>query len=349
MTQTKRDGVMVLVSLALAGGMLSGVGAQWAWPLVWLAPLLLLLSLHRCSGFISIWAGFAYGVGEALPCFAAISYGLAMPLIIAGTNAAEWAALAVSVKICLRLKTLSFRLIAIGLVTALWSELVPWRALGLGWDLGSSSIGLAMVRVIGVVGVSVVLMMCACIMLTRQSRHYLRGAAVMIVIGIVVAGTWLPPRSAGAPFRVRLVQGQVPNWAYAQALWVPAVEREIERRYRASLDPPARKADLLVWPETAIRPSPQRSDALERELKRAAVQTEQAIIAGLPVGAPPQQLNQAYVIDKHGRRVGSVAKTSPLPFAENELSAGPMGEVMSIGSRRIGILICSDSLRRSHV
>jgi len=128
----------------------------------------------------------------------------------------------------------------------------PWLSVGYGQIDGPLA---AWAPVGGVYGVSLVAaVLAAALLLLARGTARVRVAAVAVLAALALATAVLGPRRwtepDGAPLRVALVQGAVPQLLK----WQPGERRATMELYR-SLTEGITGADLVVWPEAAI-PAP---------------------------------------------------------------------------------------------
>ncbi|HRW67846.1 MAG TPA: apolipoprotein N-acyltransferase, partial [Candidatus Competibacter sp.] len=121
--------------------------------------------------------------------------------------------------------------------------------------------------------------------------------------------SWVEP--AGPPLRVALVQGNIAQ----DRKWQPAVLEETLRRYvQLSLSEHGR-ADVIVWPETAIPIFQDEVHAFLTALAESARRANVDYVTGIPTGSWETNVFHNSVIGI-GRSPGSYQKRRLLPFGE---------------------------------
>src|SRR5262245_7807137 len=276
------------------------------------------------------------------------------------------------------------RLPAIWLAPALWVTLewlrgwffigFPWAALGYSQYRFHDLVQMA--EVTGVYGVSAVLvlfnMVVAAVLLARGSgaRRNLPALATLtlLVVVLVGLGRWrvaaLDALPATGHLRVGLAQGNVEQ----DKKWDPAFQDETMRRYRElTLDAAHEHPGLIVWPETAAPFFFQEAGPRRDEMLALASEAGVPILFGSPAfrqteSGRLQQLNRVYLVDGHGRELGTYDKMQLVPFGEyvpfsgvlffvsqvvtaiGQLGAGIVPTVFQLPEGRFGALICYEGI-----
>ena len=155
----------------------------------------------------------------------------------------------------------------------------PWLELGysqVDWPLGG------WLAVLGVHGVSLAVALSGGVLaflVASSSRR--RWIALALPLVLWVAGgslgvvEWTQP--AGEPLRVALVQGNIPQ----DRKWIPEMREPTLTRYLA-LSRRHAKADLIVWPETALPAIYQDVEPLARAIDQDLATTGTALLFGVP-------------------------------------------------------------------
>lgn len=156
----------------------------------------------------------------------------------------------------------------------------PWLDLGytqLGWPLA----GLA--PVLGVSGMSWAVALSAALVLVALRPSALRARAlalaglVLLWGGAAALGPIAWTEAAGAPLRVALLQGNIPQ----DLKWDPEQRRAIVKRYlRLTLENEQR--DLIVWPETALPVYRHQAEELLADLDADLRKHDAAALIGTP-------------------------------------------------------------------
>lgn len=165
--------------------------------------------------------------------------------------------------------------------------------------------------------------------------------------------------------RVASVQGAVPQWAYESARYLPALEAQIWERYAAPTRAlPPGEVDLVVWPETALRPARARQPETRAALMDLAKDLGGALLVGIAesevaardklaevpssaaaheAGTPVSAHNRALLIPPAGA-VQQGDKRWLIPILEREWQRSPDPIVFTHEGLRIGVLICVESV-----
>lgn len=121
---------------------------------------------------------------------------------------------------------------------------------------------------------------------------------------------------------------------------------------------------VIAWPESSLPASPERDSRLLAELRAAAAELQTVLVAGGPrtgfdAAWSPRHFNSAYGVESDGglqtydkRRLVPFAEYWPLaplpvpaPLATAPVAAGDEPGLFSVGSCRIGVLICFEAQR----
>ena len=165
---------------------------------------------------------------------------------------------------------------------------------------------------------------------------------------VVTTGLWgilSPPPLGETPIRVVGAQGGLPNYRYSAAEADPAIMRDIVGTYETlSRRAFESGADLVVWPETAVRaPVLQRPELRARLFPRSDERS--VLIAGMPVGTGDGHLrNSAVAIAPGGHVIDRYDKVRLVPDHEAEYAAGPSWTPLDTPVGRIGVMICLESV-----
>jgi len=278
------------------------------------------------------------------------------------------------------------------LAPALWMglELIRNRLLtGFPWELlGYSQYEhLRMIQIadiFGVYGVSGLIVFCNCVLavgilawLELPWQDWIPGrktfvraavALVIVVVGTVTYGyrrMQVIDRTAASAehIRVAVIQGNIDQ---AQK-WDPRFQVLTTVKYRRlSLEPAAKDADLIIWPETAapfyFMDNPVLTDMVLEGVKAAKAH----FIIGSPSYAEANGRmiyhNSAYLVSPQGELQGKYDKVHLVPFGEyvpmkrflpfidklvaqvGDFKPGRKGHTLSWDDRRVGLLICYESI-----
>jgi len=166
-------------------------------------------------------------------------------------------------------------------------------------------------------------------------------AGIALSLGFIV-----PPPLGDRPVRVAGVQGGLPNSAYDAARADPAASRDVVRTYATLSERAYRSgAELVVWPETAVRLPVTEIPALAAMLFPPADAPGVTLIAGLPRRvASGDERNAALVIGPGGRILDIYDKVRLVPGHEALYTPGTTWRPVETPIGRIGILICLESV-----
>ena len=178
-------------------------------------------------------------------------------------------------------------------------------------------------------------------------RAYARplGIAAGALGAIGVAGLLAPPALGEQPISIVGVQGGLPNDRYAAALADPAVMREVVGTYeRLTQRAYATGADLVVWPETALRVPVLRRPELRHRLLPGP-NDRSVLIAGLPTNdANGQRHNAALAIAPGGVVLDGYHKVRLVPNHEAEYTPGIAWSPLRTPVASVGVMICLESV-----
>lgn len=231
----------------------------------------------------------------------------------------------------------------------------PWLELGysqVDWPLGG------WFAVLGVHGVTLLAAQSAgALAFAAVSAGRRRWLALALPLVLWTAGsaldavTWTRP--AGAPLRVALVQGNIPQ----DRKWLPEMREPTLVRY-LSLSRRHADADLVVWPETALPALFQDVEALADALDREFSAADRALLLGVPWLDAERglQFNSLVLL---GSEHGLYHKRHLVPFGEYlplrplllpltrmlrvpspDFSRGPVTPLLSVAGHPIAPTIC---------
>jgi apolipoprotein N-acyltransferase len=372
------------------------VGLGW---LAWVALMPLVLSIRQVPPRAGFFLGFSFGMVHNLGLvywvvFTMHQYGnipvttaVVLLVLLAGYLALYPAAFAAALT---WLRPRPSRLIIVAPVLWMGLELIRNRLLtGFPWELlGYSQYDhLRLIQVsdiFGVYGLSGLIVFCNCILaivilnwleLPWQDliprRKTVARAVVMLVVVLAAAVTYGHRRMqaidraavAAEQVRVAVIQGNIDQ---AQK-WDPRFQVLTTVKYRRlSLEPAAKDADLIVWPETAtpfyFMDNPVLTDMVLEGIKA----THAHFIIGSPSYAAgtgqPVYHNSAYLISPQGKPQGTYHKVHLVPFGEyvplkrflpfidklvaqvGDFKSGRQGDTLSWAGKRVGLLICYESI-----
>ena len=231
----------------------------------------------------------------------------------------------------------------------------PWLELGysqIDWPLGG------WFAVLGVHGVTLLAALSAgalAFVAASGGRRRWTALALPLVLwtagGALDAVTWTRP--AGAPLRVALVQGNIPQ----DRKWLPEMRAPTVTRY-LTLSGRHAKADLIVWPETALPAMYQDVEPLVQSIDREFAAEGTALLFGVPWRDEAQdRLHNSLVLLGSGH--GLYHKRHLVPFGEYlplrsillpvtralgvpspDFSRGPVTPLLSVAGHPIAPTIC---------
>jgi apolipoprotein N-acyltransferase len=258
----------------------------------------------------------------------------------------------------------------------------PWELLGYSQYEHLRLIQMA--DIFGVYGLSGLIVLCNCILAvgilswlelpwqdrTPARKTFNRAAAALAVL-LAASGTYGHLRmkavdraaAAAQQIRVAVIQGNIDQ---AQK-WDPRFQVLTTVKYRRlSLEPSAKGADLIIWPETAtpfyFMDNPVLTDMVLAGIKSAAAH----FIIGSPSYAENNRQmiyhNSAYLVSPQGEIQGKYDKVHLVPFGEyvplkrflpfidklvaqvGDFKPGRRGQTLAWADRRVGVLICYESI-----
>lgn len=183
------------------------------------------------------------------------------------------------------------------------------------------------------------------VLVGRSHRRATLGAAGLAAVALTL-GLWAPPPTGEVPVRVAGVQGGLPNTAYDAARADPAASRDVVRTY-AHLSQAAYRsgAELVVWPETAVRLPVTEVDDLAAMLFPPADVRGVTLIAGLPRRvAEGDERNSALVVAPGGHVTDVYDKVRLVPGHEALYTPGAAWHPVQTPVGPVGVLICLESV-----
>ena len=265
------------------------------WYLGGISVALLFLTLHHCSPRVSGWLGWCYGLGffgtGVSWVFVSIhEHGNAPALLAGGMTFLFVAALAILFAVQCWVYIRFFRN-AIGFC-ALWllfEWLRSWLFTGFPWlylGYGLIDTPLAIFAPLGgvwLLSLYVVLAGTLTITFFKRLNHPLQSAAILMLLATPwvaiqqekVPQDWTSP--TGEPLNVMLVQANIPQ----EEKWIRSNLKNILQTY-IDLSQDSDKADLLIWPETAIPTFYKTASVLLSPFIEQLKQSNTAMISGIP-------------------------------------------------------------------
>ncbi|QEY61194.1 apolipoprotein N-acyltransferase [Metapseudomonas lalkuanensis] len=325
--------------LALAAGALTPLAfAPFDfWPLELLSLALFYLGLRDLAPKAAFWRGWWYGLGlfltgtswiyvsihdygsasAPLAAFLTVGFSAGVALFFA-LPALVWARWIRRSEAALA-DTLAF--------AALWlaqEAFRGWFLTGFPWlyagysQLDGPLAGLAPVGGVWLVSFALALTAALLVNLARlRSRPAFLGAGVVLLIapwglGLALKGhAWTQP--AGAPLKVAAMQGNIEQ----NLKWDPEQLNAQLALYR-DMTFSAQKADLIVWPETAVPVLKEFVDGYLGVMNRFANDRQSALITGVPIRQNNERGEKRYYngITVVGQGEGTYLKQKLVPFGE---------------------------------
>lgn len=347
------------------------------WPLAILLPALLILLLQRELSVRQVFiAGWYFGVGYfAFGVYwvyhSLHDFGMAPPLVAGAITALLIAVLALFPAMalaCWRRASLRFGDRALWLLPLLWfgfEWLKGWILTGLPWlSLGYSQTESPLAgyaALVGVYGIGALCMaMAIALVLVARDRRYawsLLWLAILLGGEILAQVEWTRPQ--GAPLRVTMVQGNIPQaikWQYDQR------KNIFDIYWRETLQ--HWDSDLIVWPETALSGNSEEIEAtLLQPMARIARENNSNILAGLVVSQRDAGIyyNSLMLMGSnsgvyHKRHLVIFGEYYPLrwllDFLRNwinipysDLTPGPLQQpLLQVGDNLLGLSICFEDV-----
>lgn len=209
---------------------------------------------------------------------------------------------------------------------------------------------LVLAAVTGGVGVSTLIGVAQGVIYFGAASPPHRRAAALIAAALGAVGLWgaldPPPISDPAlpPITVAGIQGGLPNHVYSGAQVDPALARDVALAYGPLTQRAAAEgADLIVWPETAVRQQILGVSAAESALFPPA-SSPATLIAGLPV-ITEDGLEHNRAVAIHRREVvGFSDKVRLVPGHEARYTPGDRWRAIETPAGVVGVMVCLESV-----
>ena len=327
------------------------------WWIAWvcLVPLFVVLrltSVVRASG----WMALAFGVlflCIALPWMFRIFGPGTLGMAILGSL--PWILFGLTYRLlCVRARSLAIVAMAPVLwVAAEWLRCEGWY-FEFSWvQLGFSQVvwsgGLSLYPVVGVYGVTfLIVLVNAALVEALYAPRKRRSWVIPIVGAVLVGGLWACSRPQNAPTSV--------GKASVVARVVQIETGELEKLEQLSLRKAAGNLGLIVWPEYAVNGYPMSIPVLLGRLQNIARVANGVLVVGCKERAPSNAgcdwlrrramgkepfYNTALVISPDGKVLGRYHKTHPIQLFSDGIP-GVSYPVFDTPAGRIGIAICYD-------
>lgn len=336
--------------LAAAGGFALPFSFSpfFAWPLAPLSVTALFLAWSHARAGRALWRGWLHGVA---------SFGAGVTWIV---ESFQFSHIALPPALALTVAFVAFLALYPALVGALLARFTPgvptalrvlgvfpaawvlgewlrgWLLTGFTWlQLGYAQVDGPLAGLLPLTGVygagfasAVVAGALAWLVLcpaARSAAALAIAAAGFALLAALGAREWTRP--AGAPLRVALVQGNVPQ----DQKWLPEMRAPTLERYM-KLTAPHLGAALVVWPETALPGERRGMTPFIEHLDAVAARAGSAVLFGVPeyTGDPPRAYNNVLLV---GTARGEYRKRHLVPFGEYL----PLDALLRPFTRAVGI------------
>lgn len=178
----------------------------------------------------------------------------------------------------------------------------------------------------------------------RVPQNSKRAFAALGFIALTgVLGVINPPSVDGRALQVAAVQGGLPNAVYEAARIDALAMRDMISTYEILTQRAyASGAELVIWPETAVRaPVLQSAELKERLLP--AKDSHSILVAGLLREGLDQTFNSAAAIAAGGNVIDITDKIRLVPGTESDLTPG-IAHPLQTPIGKLGVLICLESV-----
>jgi apolipoprotein N-acyltransferase len=344
-------------ALAALAGLLNGVGFVFWGPMTLVANVPLLLALRaspsatECAG-LGVLVGFIGGIH----IYGIVDYGWFLLLGFSLYTASQMVVYGLLFR---ALWGKGSALVDVLLPAAIWG-LTEWMRTAGPLSMPASYVGnlvdtpalrpwLSLVPITGGLGLSTLAALVQSILFHALigGRAYRRAliATVALIAGVGVWGGVYPPALGEKPVRVAGIQGGLANDQYWVAQADPAMMRQVVRTFETLTQQAyADGADLVVWPETAVRVPVTRVADLQRRLYPPAT-SKSTLIAGLiDEDRDGRRYNAALGIGPGGARLGRYAKVRLVPGTEGHFTAGKSWAPIETAHGPVGVFICLESV-----
>jgi apolipoprotein N-acyltransferase len=347
------------LGLAALAGVLNGIGFVFWGPMALVANLPLLAALYGVrTRKLAALAGLFTGVLGGLHIYGIVDYGWFLMAGFAFYTGSQMVLFALVLR-------------------ALWGRLSPWVDVALPaliWALSehlrtmgplampASYVGciadttalrpwLWLAPFTGGLGVSTLVALVPSVLfhgIFAGGPHRRAAAGWAVVLGAAgVLGVSLPPDLGSRPVHVAAVQGGLPNSQYAAALVDPLAQADITDTFAAlSSEAYNSAADLVIWPETALR-VPVLGDAILRARLFPGVADHAWLIAGLMHRENGNAYNLSLAVApgvEGGREAGRYVKVRTVPKSEAWLTRGAAYTPLVTPAGVVGPVICLESV-----
>ena len=338
------------VANSLVAGLLLAIAWAFLPELAVLACALFLFALHTAKK------------NHALLCGAV--FGLAQSLVLGGIALAGWKLYAAIALMC-ALSALSVaavsRALAVlphsafypWLTAAIWvsvdfvHELIPFTAPNIVGHMQWRGLLLQLARWGGGHACTFGVILAAAAMVSAVCQRSVRPmVAPLVTIAILSASSWAFLPSATGIRSVNIIQGGIPTWAYAKAEQ-PGPWGVMPEHVYSTLTRAAPRADLTIWPETAVWHMWRRDEEYMRRMRALRSDIGGPLLFGVPVFESERSYaNEAVLLQ--GGQESSATKQRLAMLAEGGFAPGHQSTVFSIHSGdapwQLGVVFCLESV-----
>ncbi|UTW02973.1 apolipoprotein N-acyltransferase [Amphritea atlantica] len=303
------------------------------WYLGGVSVALLFILLHNCTSRAGAWLGWCYGLGffgtGVSWVFVSIHEHSSASALLAGSMTALFvAALALLFALQGWVYTRFFRnVVGFSALWILFEWLRSWLFTGFPWlylGYGLIDTPLAMFAPLGgvwLLSLYVVLTSTLLVTFLKRLKYPLQAATILLIIGLPLIAiqqnkipqSWTSP--IGEPISVMAVQANIPQ----QQKWQRGELEYILQTY-VDLSQGSEKADLLIWPETAIPTFYQRARVILTPFTEQLEKSGTSMISGIPTvyTDPEQPKGKRYTnsLTLFAGGIGNYDKQRLVPFGE---------------------------------
>ncbi len=170
----------------------------------------------------------------------------------------------------------------------------------------------------------------------------LTGLGLFFAVGIL--GVIRPPSIDGTPVKVAIVQGGLANAQYDAALIDHLAMKDVVQSYEIlSKKAYASGANLVVWPETAVRAPVLQTPSLQRRLFPSE-KDRSLLVAGVIREEAGLRYNSAVAVGPGGKVWDTYDKERLVPGVEDDFEAGTRDPILQTPLGSLGVLICLESV-----
>ena len=247
----------------------------------------------------------------------------------------------------------------------------PWANLGYSQHLNLALIQIADVGGVFILSFMIILLNVAFyeVITKRNKQAYVLALCVFVIwAGVYAYGIFkvkqIDQALMNAPsIDVSLIQGNIDQ----SVKWNPRFQEQTLNYYEElSMQKPPSKKGLIVWPETAVPFLYQDTGEFQNRVRDLPIETNSWLLFGSMSYAPQSEstdyYNSAYLLTPEGETSGKYDKVHLVPYGEyvplrnifpfisaltagiGDFAGGKGYEVLEMGERKIGVLICYEAI-----